>query len=226
MSQLLAKGADYTFTKLPESREWFRLLSGTVNTLHDLEIEASLIGNLGPIGKLAKGIDGFFYLKKSIEDVEVVVYKGQRLYQVRDKDTLFELFNATVKFTGDTLAAFKWFAVFGGVAVLSPYAKTFGYVKNACSVWAAFVAIKENVEMVHSNYKSADPDREAKMMEGTALAVISVCSLWLNGVGGLSSYVGIETFIERGLDYPKPWTFNSVIILSNVTSIATNIAKS
>ena len=43
-------------------------------TLHDLEIEASLIGNLGPIGKLAKGIDGFFYLKKSIEDVEVVVF--------------------------------------------------------------------------------------------------------------------------------------------------------
>ncbi|MCB1072071.1 MAG: hypothetical protein KDK96_03105 [Chlamydiia bacterium] len=225
MSHLLVKGADYTFTKLPESREWFRLINGTVNALHELDVDVSLIETIGPIGKLAKGIDGFYYGKKSLEDSYIVVLSAQKFSQARNKENFFELFDATVRFTGNTLAAFKWFGTLGGVVMLSPYAKSFGYVKNVCSVYSASIAVITNIGIIRAKYNSGDLDRTEKMLEGTALVVVSLCSIWLNGIGGLSSYVGIDTFIERGLDYPKPWTFASVIILSNVTGIAKNIAQ-
>ncbi|MCP5503829.1 MAG: hypothetical protein H7A41_01620 [Chlamydiales bacterium] len=220
MSQMLVKGADYTLTKLPESREWFRLINGTVNALHELDVDVSLIETVGPIGKLAKGIDGFYYGKKSLEDSYIVVLSAHRLYQAPNKENLFELFNATVKFTGDTLAAFKWFGTIGGVVMLSPYAKTFGYVKNVCSVYSACIGIFANIKMMRANRGRID-----KMAEGTADVVISICSIWLNGMGGLSSAIGIATYIERGLDHPKPWTFAFAIILSNVTGVGKKIAE-
>jgi hypothetical protein len=222
-----ASGIKYTCTQLPESREWFRLISGMVNTAQDYGIDTLYGAALGPIGKLAKGLDGAYYAKKSLEDVDVVILKSRNYDPAHHKDSLIALFNATVKITGDVCATLKVLGTIGGVVMLAPHAKSFGYVKNICSVYSASIGVFKGVTIIWTEYQ-ADPavnaDRRKTISLATVAVIGSMCSIWLNGMGGLSSYVGIEAFVEKGLKDLPPWTFNVAVLTSNITGIAKNIA--
>lgn len=223
----IGSGIKYTCTELPQSREWIRLVNGLVNTALDYEINTLFGAELGPIGKLAKGLDGAFYAKKAIEGYDVAFLAVRSYDRANHRESLFALFNATVKCSGDTLATLKWLGTIGGVVMLKPYAKSFGYVKNVCSVYSASLGVIKGGSVLYTQYyvdASTNPDRNKKMLIATAAIVGSLCSIWLNGMGGLTSYVGNATFVEKGVESLKPWTFNTAILISNVTSIAKQAA--
>ncbi|QVL57952.1 MAG: hypothetical protein KFB93_02410 [Simkaniaceae bacterium] len=223
----IASGIKYTCTQLPESREWFRLVSGMVNTAQDYGIDTLFGATLGPIGKLAKGLDGAYYAKKSIEDIDVTILSVRNYDRTNHKESLISIFNATVKITGDVCATLKVLGTIGGVVMLAPHAKSFGYVKNVCSVYSASVGVFKGVAIIWAEYHT-DPTANAARRKNISLATVAVigsmCSIWLNGMGGLDSYIGAATFAEKGMQRLQPWTFNAAVLTSNITGIAKNIA--
>lgn len=225
MSQVVGKTVNYVCTEFPKSREFYRLTRGVVNTLQDLQIGTIFGANLEPIGQLAKGLDGAFYGKKALEDLDTVRYSFRSYNRANHKESLYNLFSATVRLAGNAFASLKWLGTFGGIVILSPYAKSFGYIKNMCAVYAASINISTNGQKIYTKYRSTDADKKEEMAKATALVVISLCSIWLNGMGGLDSYVGKATFAEKGVQGLQPWTFNSAVIISNMTAVAKNIAE-
>lgn len=223
MSQIVGKVANYTCTEFPKSREFYRLTYGIVNTLHDFEIDTLLGANIGPIGKLAKGIDGAFYGKRALEDIDAFVLSVKQYDTADHKASLYNVFSKTVSCTGNVLAISKWLGTVGGIVMLTPYAKSFGYVKNVCSVYSASVGIIAGAGSVYAAYQT---NNRAEGMLAIAMIISSSCSLWLSGMGGLDSYIGATTFAEKGLQRLQPWTFNTAVLVSNATAVATKIAKS
>ncbi len=207
----------YGLNQLPESREWFRLVNGAVNTLQDYGIENLSVLNIGPIGVLAKGIDGAYYGKKALEDIDAVIIAVKKFDGNNKKDTCITIFNATIKCAGDSFATLKWLGAIGGVVILAPHAKKFGHVKNICSVYSATIGIVSAGKTIWAQYNTdlnGKGDRR-KNVEAAVTLTACLCSAWLNGMGGLGSWVGGSA---------APWTYNAAIILSTTALVAGKVA--
>ena len=142
MSQLGAIGS-YVLTELPFSRDWLRFINGTVNTLDDFKINTFASLKLGRFGKLVRDFDGFYCLQKTIENMDLVVLAMRK----KDKDP-WDLLKKTVKCAGAIFGALKWFGAIGGMMMLKPYARNFGYFKNACGLYSSVVNLTRTVKKV------------------------------------------------------------------------------
>ncbi len=229
----MERATNYVMTQLLTSREWFRLVNGVVNVLQDCEVEKLFGVAVGPIGQLAKGLDGAYYGKKALEDWDAVCISTRNYVKGESNASITAIFNVSVKCIGDSLATLNWVGAVGGIIILAHRAKTFKHVKSVCSVYSAVISIYTNGKAFSTGYHADTStmndnqrqERRKQMIIATAGVITGICSMWLNGMGGLDSWVGGgPAFAKKGLKRLQPWTFHTVGVLGSVVQISRQIA--
>lgn len=240
---------DYIFTKLPETSEWFGLISGSVDALDEFDISTLFGVKTRPLGDLAKVTVSTFCVKRTIESIGNIVSSVQKFYNEATKENFFDTFNGTVRLTANTLRTFNWFGKYGEVTILSRHTEFFGFVAKVCSLYTATINTITHIRAISAAYgerSKSDAKEEmahkdivmekvskvkasvkGEVLRRAGLVYISASAVWLNGTGLLSPYiVGMEnTLVGKVLARPAPLTATSVNILGNLVMISINFAK-
>jgi hypothetical protein len=209
----------YFFEDFLASREFVRLLEGTSTTLIDLGYDVLGETDIGKLGKFAKSFDAFLYVPKITERTGGLYDKVSALCSAPSKRKAWNASLAVFKLLGDTFAALKFIAAFGGFAYLSDRTKQFGYLKNGFSVVGAIMTISEEVFFPDQN-----PRKRKTQAQRTFVILASTGSLFLNGFGGLSAAFG-DRVPPPATGHFKPWVYNFAKFNSTVLSIGINWMK-
>ena len=217
----LAAGMHYILTKLPCSRDGVRFFGAVTDSMESFGVNTFFGGELKPIRKLAKEWDGLFYLKEVIQTLFDASHLD--LQKVREKNRV-EIFNRGVKSIKTVCGALKWLGGVSAIMVLSKRMQSFKYVKNGCSLYFGFFGVIKNGIKISKIYHSPEEkEKKKEIAKATAAVIMSICSIWINGVGGLNSYMSTVGFSEKKWEIVQPWTLRAATLISTSIAVTKNI---
>lgn len=206
----------YMLCQLPTSPAGLRLTDGLVKSAALYNIHDIKGFDLKLIGSTVKDWDSILYIPKFVRSVENFVLSIRKYDSARRTNSIVKIIFSAVRVAGDGSASMKFLVGLGLSFYMSK--RSLGYLKNTCSILSAGYHLYNGV--VKSPNGQSEIEQQAEFRSQHVWELLAICSsTLLNGLGGLTTWVGPERFNSAGKKPMPDWTWPALIITGSVASV-------